>query len=66
MDGDGNEVAGVRLPDVSEPLATYAGWNLRHPDMGAPDQLMGLLGSTIPFPPTRADREASGDPRLSI
>ena len=66
VDGDGNEVAGVRLPDVSEPLATYAGWNLRHPDMGAPDQLMGLLGSTIPFPPTRADREASGDPRLSI
>jgi hypothetical protein len=27
---------------------------------------MGLTGSTIPFPATKAEREASGDPRLSI
>jgi len=28
-DRDGNEIAGVRLPDVSVPLATYTGWALR-------------------------------------
>jgi Alpha/beta hydrolase domain len=61
-----NEVSGVRLPDLTVPLATYTGWNLRHPQMGAPDQLMSLMGSTIPFPATRRDREALGDPRPSI
>ncbi|CAI8035604.1 hypothetical protein GBAR_LOCUS19948 [Geodia barretti] len=66
VDSDGNEVTGIRLPDVTVPLATYAGWNLRHPDSGAPGQIMPQIGSTIPFPATRADREASGDPRLSI
>jgi hypothetical protein len=54
------------LPDLTVPLATYAGWNLRHPEMGAPDQLMSLMGAMIPFPATRRDREALGDPRLSI
>jgi hypothetical protein len=34
--------------------------------MGASDQLMSLMGSTIPFSATRRDREALGDPRLSI
>ena len=66
VDQDGNETAGVALPDVSVPLATYTGWNLRHPDMGAPDRIMGLTGSTIPFSATRAEREASRDPRPSI
>jgi hypothetical protein len=37
IDRDGNELSGVRLPDLTVPLATYAGWNLRHPQMGAPD-----------------------------
>jgi len=66
VDRDGNELPGIRLPDLTVPLATYLGWNLRHPDMGAPDQLMPLMGATIPFPATRAEREARGDPRLSI
>ena len=70
VDEDGNELGGIRLPDISVPLATYTGWNLRHPDIGAPDQLLGLfiglIGSTVPFPATRAQREASGDPRHSI
>ena len=59
-------MSGIRLPDLTVPLATYLGWNLRHPDMGAPDQMMPLMGATIPFPATRAKREARGDPRLSI
>jgi hypothetical protein len=27
VDTDGNEVAGVRLPDIAVPFATYTGWN---------------------------------------
>jgi hypothetical protein len=29
---DGNDVAGIRLPDVSVPSATYTGWALRASD----------------------------------
>ncbi len=48
------------------PLATYTGWNLRHPQIGTPDRLMSLMGSTIPFPATEGERAAKGDPRRSI
>jgi hypothetical protein len=66
VDADGNELAGIRLPDLTVPLATYTGWNVRHPDIGGPGQTLSLIGSTIPFPATRAERQASGDPRQSI
>ena len=66
VDADGNELAGIRLPDITVPLATYTGWNLRHADIGGPGQTLSLLGSTIPFPTTQAERQASGDPRPSI
>jgi hypothetical protein len=66
VDEDGNELTGIRLPDISVPLATYTGWNVRHPDIGGPGQTLALLGSTIPFAATRAERQASGDPRPSI
>ena len=66
VDADGNELAGIRLPDISVPLATYTGWNVRHPDIGGPGQTLSLLGSTIPFPATEAERQAAGDPRPSI
>jgi hypothetical protein len=66
VDEDGNELAGIRLPDISVPLATYTGWNVRHPDIGGPGQTLSLLGSTIPFPATLAERQAAGDPRASI
>ena len=58
--------AGIRLPDVAVPLATYTGWNFRPPAIGAPGELAPLLGSSIPFPATRAAREAARDPRRSI
>jgi hypothetical protein len=66
VDGDGNELAGIALPDVAVPLATYTGWNFRHPGIGQPTELLPLTGSYIPFPVTRAAREATRDPRFSI
>jgi hypothetical protein len=66
VDEDGNDVPGVRPVELRAPLATFTGWNPRHPDQGAPGDLMSMLGSTVPFATTRAAREASGDPRPSI
>jgi hypothetical protein len=66
VDADGNEKDGVRLPEITVPLATYTGWNLRDPSIGAPDQRVSFEGSYIPFPKNAADREKSGDPRKSI
>jgi hypothetical protein len=66
VNADGNETAGIRLPEQMVPLATYTGWNLRDPKIGAPDVIYNMVGSFIPFARTRAEREAAGDPRLSI
>lgn len=66
VDGDGNETGGLRMPELSAPLATYTGWNLFRPESGPPNVLSSMQGSYIPFPRTRADRERSGDPRPSI
>jgi hypothetical protein len=65
-DADGNDLGGVRLPELQVPLATYTGWNLRDPNIGAPDQRLSFLGSFIPLARTAAEREKSGDPRLSV
>jgi Alpha/beta hydrolase domain len=63
-DADGNDVAGVRLPDVTVPLATYTGWSLR----SGPQANDGCeaSGQYIPLPKTKADRLNSDDPRMSI
>ena len=70
VDEDGNEIGGIRLPDLTAPVATYTGWNLRHEDIGNPDLFIGISGGlagwTLPFAATREERESSGDPRLSI
>jgi hypothetical protein len=70
VDADGNEIAGIRLPDLTVPLATHTGWNLRHPEVGNPDLVIGITGGlagwTLPFPATRAARQATGDPRPAI
>jgi hypothetical protein len=66
VDRDGNEISGIRLPDLTVPVATYTGWNLRHPQIGAPERLTSLLGSTIPFPATVEAGARTGDPRPSI
>ncbi|MCP5152973.1 MAG: hypothetical protein H6983_02320 [Ectothiorhodospiraceae bacterium] len=66
IDADGNEVAGIRLPDVTVPVGTHAGWNPRDPETGAPEQIVPMNGLTLWFPATRAARAASGDPRPSV
>jgi hypothetical protein len=66
LDADGNERAGIRLPLVSVPLATFTGWNPRDPSIGGAGQLIDLQGATVPFAQTRAAREATRDPRPSI
>jgi hypothetical protein len=66
VDADGNDRAGIRLPEIVAPLASQTGWNWRHPRVGAPDALVAYRGSYLPFAWTKAEREAKGDPRLSI
>jgi hypothetical protein len=66
VDEDGNEVGGLRVPEIAVPLATHTGWNLRHPDIGGAEQQLVFAGATLPFPRTRAERQASGDPRRAI
>jgi hypothetical protein len=66
VDADGNESDGVRLPEVVVPLGTYAGWNLRDPLIGAPDQRVAFEASYIPFARTASDRRKARDPRKSV
>ena len=66
VDQDGNETAGIRLPEQSVPLGTLTGWNLRDAKIGAPDIMYTQVGSFIPFARTKAEREKTGDPRLSL
>jgi hypothetical protein len=66
VDADGNEIGGIRLPEQAVPLATYTGWHFRNERIGAPHTLLAMSGAYLPFPLTRAEREARGDPRLSI
>jgi hypothetical protein len=66
VDRDGNEISGVRLPELVVPLATTTGWNFRKTSTGGAHLMYPLLGSYIPFAATKAQREQAGDPRLSI
>jgi len=66
VDRDGNEIAGIRLPEMAVPLATYTSWNFRSEAIGGTHQLFPLIGSYIPLPRTRAEREERRDPRQSI
>lgn len=65
VDADGNEAAGVRLPDIAVPLATYTGWNEYKPPYPA-GEIADRDGSCLPLPVDKAAREATGDPRPSI
>jgi len=65
VNADGNEIAGVASVLHQVPLGTYTGWNLV-PDGFFEGRIMTNAGSFIPFARTRAERLASGDPRLSL
>jgi hypothetical protein len=61
-DADGNDIAGIRMPDVTVPVATYTGWALRADGLDGCD----AAGQQIAFAKTKAERMAAGDPRLSL
>ena len=65
VDDDGNDLGGVRYPDMQAPIATYIGWALRKAGY-AEGELMMTNGCLLAFARTKAEREAAGDPRLSI
>ena len=66
LDPDNNERGVLRLPRVGVPVATYTGWNLRNPRIGAPTELLDLSGSRIPFPATVEERTRTQDPRPAV
>ena len=66
LDADNNERGVLQLPPVAVPVATYTGWNLRAPAIGAPTELLRLTGGAIPFPRTAAERVRTGDPRPAV
>ena len=65
VDADGNEIAGIRLPDIAVPRGTFTGWNLYAPPYPA-GELADRDGTFLAFANTRAEREAAGDPRPSL
>jgi hypothetical protein len=65
-DADGNGLAGIRMPELAVPLATYTGWNLFNARSGPPDVLASMQGSYIPLLRTGAERKRTNDPRLAI
>ena len=64
-DADGNDIAGIRIPDVAVPVATYAGWALRANPAGGDDGC-DAAGQMIDFAQTKAERLMTGDPRPSL
>ena len=66
VDADGNDIAGIRLPEQAVPLATLTGWQFRSERIGSPNTLIAMAGAYIPLPSNRAERERLRDPRQSI
>ena len=65
LDENGNELGGVRLPDLDAPVGTHAGWNTRHVGIGAPEQIVPMTGATFYFAPTPEAR-CVGDGRAAL
>jgi hypothetical protein len=66
VDADGNDLPGIRMPELLVPLATFTGWNLFNDHSGPVNVMSTTTGSFIPFPRIRAERQRSGDQRSSI
>jgi hypothetical protein len=65
VDADGNEIAGVASVLHQVPLGTYTGWNTVAEGFYK-GHIRSQTGGYIPFAKTKAERLASGDPRLSL
>jgi hypothetical protein len=71
---DGNEMGGVPTVQNDAPLGTYLGWNITAGPgdvgyQGRPfhaGQVCNYVGGMVPFFKTKLQREAAGDPRLSL
>jgi hypothetical protein len=66
VNADGNDVGGIRMPEVAVPLGTYTGWNVTSPQLSELRYLSGLVGGFEPFTKTTEQRTSNGDARLSI
>ncbi|WP_232366005.1 alpha/beta hydrolase domain-containing protein [Methylocystis silviterrae] len=62
IDADGNEIAGLRLPDLALPVATFTGFNAQKDKKDPPC----AAGAAIPFAATKSDREKNPDPRPAL
>jgi hypothetical protein len=65
-DADGNDLGGIRMPEVACSLGTWTGWNLRSASMGATDTLLGNTGSYLPLPRSREEGKGTGDLRRPL
>ena len=68
-EADGNDIAGIRVPSVVVPIATYTGWGLRAGNAADPVPIVDgcdRRASIYRFPTTIAQRMATGDPRPSL
>lgn len=65
VDADGNELGGAPIVLRDAPLGTYLGWNVVAEGFHK-GKICNYAGGMIPFAQTRAERMATGDPRLSL
>jgi hypothetical protein len=61
---DGTELAGIKLPEIAAPLATFTGWRMRAPTYS--NTLRRNRGSVFPLPRDIETRKSNGDPRRSV
>ena len=66
VDADGNEIAGVRVPEQAVATATTMGWGVRSAGSGTPGELCYLDGSYVPFLRSNEQRKDFRDPRPSL
>jgi hypothetical protein len=60
---DGNDSAGIHVPDIAVPIGTHTGWAVR---ADVPGAMCGNLGQFIPFAYAKSQRNQARDPRLSL
>ena len=60
---DGNDLAGIQVPDLTVPIGTHTGWAVR---ADVPGAMCGNLGQFMPFAYSKSHRNQARDPRLSL